>query len=151
MDDGSLLEVAMVGNEGIVGISLFMGGETTVSQAIVQSVGYGYQLSGKALKSGVVQEKPNCLKFAVDVIPAAGDGSCDLTLFVSPPAERNKVWVGRVGGRWWPLYLAIRCFGQKVRHRRIGLQRYGLRSLLFPAARAPLMWCSSLAQRLMRV
>ena len=50
-DDGSLLEVAMVGNEGIVGVALFMGGETTVSRAIVQSAGHGYQLKGGILKS----------------------------------------------------------------------------------------------------
>ncbi len=51
MEDGSLLEVAMVGNEGIVGISLFMGGEATVSRAIVQSAGHGYRLNGRSLKS----------------------------------------------------------------------------------------------------
>ena len=51
MDDGSSLEVAMVGNEGIVGISLFMGGESTVNHAIVQSPGHGYRLKGKILRS----------------------------------------------------------------------------------------------------
>lgn len=39
-----------VGNEGIVGIALFMGGETTPSRAIVQSAGHGYRLSAKVLK-----------------------------------------------------------------------------------------------------
>jgi CRP-like cAMP-binding protein len=48
-DDGSSLEVAMVGNEGVVGISLFMGGETTVSQAIVQTSGHSYRLKGRLL------------------------------------------------------------------------------------------------------
>jgi CRP-like cAMP-binding protein len=48
-DDGSALEVAMVGNKGVVGISLFMGGETTVSQAIVQTSGHSYRLKGKLL------------------------------------------------------------------------------------------------------
>ena len=49
MDDGSSLEVAMVGNEGVVGISLFMGGETTVSKSIVQTSGHSYRLKGKLL------------------------------------------------------------------------------------------------------
>jgi len=40
----------VVGNEGIIGISLFMGGETTPSRAVVQSAGYAYQLTGNVLK-----------------------------------------------------------------------------------------------------
>jgi len=51
MEDSSSLEVAMVGNEGIVGVYLFMGGEATVNRAIVQSAGHGYRLKGKLLKS----------------------------------------------------------------------------------------------------
>jgi hypothetical protein len=49
MDDGTSLELDMVGNEGVVGISLFMGGETTVNQAIVQTSGHSYRLKGKLL------------------------------------------------------------------------------------------------------
>lgn len=45
MEDGaSSAEIAIVGNEGIIGISLFMGGETTPSRAVVQSAGYGFRL-----------------------------------------------------------------------------------------------------------
>lgn len=50
MADGASAEIAVVGNEGIVGVSLFMGGETTTSRAVVQSAGYAYRLSGKLLK-----------------------------------------------------------------------------------------------------
>lgn len=50
LDDGSLAETAVVGNEGIVGIALFMGGETTLSRAIVQSPGHAYRLEGQLLK-----------------------------------------------------------------------------------------------------
>lgn len=39
MEDGSSAEIAVVGNEGVVGVSLFMGGETTPSRAVVQSAG----------------------------------------------------------------------------------------------------------------
>ena len=48
--DGASAESAMVGNEGVLGISLFMGGETTPSQAVVQSAGYGYRLEAQLLK-----------------------------------------------------------------------------------------------------
>ncbi|MCH4564211.1 Crp/Fnr family transcriptional regulator [Halomonas sp. EGI 63088] len=50
MEDGDSTEIAVVGAEGIVGISLFMGGETTPSRAIVQSAGSAYRLKGQLLK-----------------------------------------------------------------------------------------------------
>lgn len=50
MDDGASAEIAVVGNEGIVGVSLFMGGETTPSRAVVQSAGHAYRLQGPLLK-----------------------------------------------------------------------------------------------------
>src|SRR3954468_14746235 len=48
--DGATAEIAVTGNEGLVGISLFMGGETTPSRAVVQSAGSGYRLRGSVLK-----------------------------------------------------------------------------------------------------
>jgi len=50
MQDGSSAEIAVVGNEGAIGVSLFMGGETTPSRAIVQSAGFAYRLTGAKLK-----------------------------------------------------------------------------------------------------
>src|SRR5450631_2649836 len=50
MEDGSSAEIAIVGNEGLLGVSLFMGGETTPSRAVVQSAGYGFRLKADALK-----------------------------------------------------------------------------------------------------
>jgi CRP-like cAMP-binding protein len=50
MEDGASAEIAVVGNEGILGISLFMGGETTPSRAVVQSAGHGYRLHADFLK-----------------------------------------------------------------------------------------------------
>lgn len=50
MEDGSSAEIAVVGNEGIVGVSLFMGGESTTSHAVVQSAGSGYRMKGSLLK-----------------------------------------------------------------------------------------------------
>jgi CRP-like cAMP-binding protein len=50
MEDGASAEIAVVGNEGILGVSLFMGGETTPSRAVVQSAGLGYRLKAKMLK-----------------------------------------------------------------------------------------------------
>src|SRR5690349_10737265 len=50
MEDGASAEIAIVGNEGILGISLFMGGETTPSRAVVQSAGHGFRLKSQLLK-----------------------------------------------------------------------------------------------------
>ena len=50
MENGASAEIAVVGNEGLIGISLFMGGETTPSRAIVQSAGKAYRLDGQRLK-----------------------------------------------------------------------------------------------------
>jgi CRP-like cAMP-binding protein len=50
MENGSSAEIAVVGHEGIVGISLFMGGESTPSRAVVQSAGEGFRLTSTAIK-----------------------------------------------------------------------------------------------------
>jgi CRP-like cAMP-binding protein len=50
MTDGSSAEISVVGNDGLIGVALFMGGETTPSRAIVQSAGYAYRLIGPLLK-----------------------------------------------------------------------------------------------------
>jgi CRP-like cAMP-binding protein len=50
MEDGASAEIAIVGNEGVLGISLFMGGETTPSHAVVQSAGQGVRLKAQLLK-----------------------------------------------------------------------------------------------------
>lgn len=55
MEDGASAEIAIVGNEGVVGIAIFMGGETTPSRAIVQSAGYAYGLSAAILKQEFVR------------------------------------------------------------------------------------------------
>jgi CRP-like cAMP-binding protein len=50
MESGASAETAGVGNEGVVGISLFMGGDTTPSSAVVQTAGHGYRLESRVLK-----------------------------------------------------------------------------------------------------
>jgi CRP-like cAMP-binding protein len=50
MEDGASAEISVVGKEGLIGIALFMGGETTPSRAIVQSAGHAYRLIGRELK-----------------------------------------------------------------------------------------------------
>jgi CRP-like cAMP-binding protein len=49
MDSGATTEIAIVGNEGVVGVSLFMGGESTTSRAVVQSAGLGYRLKANQM------------------------------------------------------------------------------------------------------
>jgi CRP-like cAMP-binding protein len=58
MEDGASAEIAVVGNEGIVGVSLFMGGETTTSRAVVQSAGHAYRLTGQHLKNAFFHAGP---------------------------------------------------------------------------------------------
>ena len=51
LENGSSAEIAVVGNEGMVGVSLFMGGGSTPSRAVVQSAGAGYRLNAQAIKT----------------------------------------------------------------------------------------------------
>ena len=51
MENGAPGEIAVVGNEGIVGVSIFMGGDSTPSRAVVQSAGLGYRLESDALRA----------------------------------------------------------------------------------------------------
>ena len=53
MENGASAEIAVIGNDGMVGISLFMGGNTTPSRAVVQSAGKGYRVPAALLKSAV--------------------------------------------------------------------------------------------------
>ena len=50
LEDGASAEIAVVGNEGILGISLFMGGDTTPSRAVVRSAGHAYRLRAHLLQ-----------------------------------------------------------------------------------------------------
>lgn len=52
--EGESAEVAVVGNDGVVGISLFMGGNATPNQAVVQSAGQGYRMHAQAVRSEVL-------------------------------------------------------------------------------------------------
>jgi CRP-like cAMP-binding protein len=58
MHDGTSAEIAVVGNEGVVGIALFMGGETTPNRAIVQSAGQAYRLDAAILKAEFCRAGP---------------------------------------------------------------------------------------------
>ena len=50
MENGASTEIAVIGSEGVVGIALFMGGESTPSRAVVQSAGHGYRMKAAVLK-----------------------------------------------------------------------------------------------------
>lgn len=51
LESGASAEIAVVGNEGVVGVSLFMGGGSTPNRAVVQSAGHGLKLNASALRS----------------------------------------------------------------------------------------------------
>src|ERR1700687_6504048 len=53
MEDGASAEIAIVGNEGVLGISLFMGGETRPSRAVVQSAGHAFRLKAAFITESV--------------------------------------------------------------------------------------------------
>ena len=79
MEDGASAEIAIVGNEGIVGISLFMGGETTPSRAIVQSAGQAYRVAGQATEGRILPGRsgsaPAASLYAGTDYPDGTDGS----------------------------------------------------------------------------
>jgi CRP-like cAMP-binding protein len=56
--DGASAEIAVVGNDGIVGVALYMGGETTTSRAMVHVEGYAYRLRGQLLKQAFRRSFP---------------------------------------------------------------------------------------------
>jgi CRP-like cAMP-binding protein len=58
MENGASAEIAVAGNEGIVGISLFMGGESTSSRAVVQSAGAAFRMKAQTLKSEFNRHSP---------------------------------------------------------------------------------------------
>jgi CRP-like cAMP-binding protein len=55
MRDGASAEISVVGNEGLVGIAVFMGGESVLSRATVQSAGFAYRITAKRFKQEVHQ------------------------------------------------------------------------------------------------
>ncbi len=58
MQDGASAEIAVIGNEGLVGITSFMGGDSTPSRAVVQSAGQGFRMKAEILKREFAQSAP---------------------------------------------------------------------------------------------
>jgi CRP-like cAMP-binding protein len=58
LESGASSQLAVVGNDGVVGVSLFMGGETTPSRAVVQSAGRGYRLPARSIKAEFTRGGP---------------------------------------------------------------------------------------------
>jgi CRP-like cAMP-binding protein len=58
MKNGDSAEIAVVGNEGIVGISLFMGGNSTPSRAVVQGAGRGFRVRAEFMKKEFDRSHP---------------------------------------------------------------------------------------------
>ena len=70
METGASSEIAGVGNEGVLGISLFMGGNTTPSRAVVQTAGHGYRLEATAAEAGI-QSRRTDAAIAAALYPGA--------------------------------------------------------------------------------
>ena len=58
LESGATAESAGVGNEGVVGVTLLMGGETTPSSAVVQTAGHAYRLASRVLKQEFARAGP---------------------------------------------------------------------------------------------
>src|SRR6202522_3622295 len=58
LQDGAAAEIAVIGNEGLVGITSFMGGDSTPSRAVVQSAGHGFRMKAEALKREFARSVP---------------------------------------------------------------------------------------------
>jgi CRP-like cAMP-binding protein len=58
LENGTSAEIALVGNEGMFGVQILLGGDTTPSQAVVQSAGYGYRMKAQILKNEVANGGP---------------------------------------------------------------------------------------------
>jgi CRP-like cAMP-binding protein len=58
MENGASAEIAVVGDEGLVGVALFMGGNTTPSRAVVQSAGHGFRLSAELVRREFERSMP---------------------------------------------------------------------------------------------
>ncbi len=58
LENGASAEIAVVGNEGIIGIALFMGGGSVPNRAVVQSAGYAYRLKGSLIQKSFLQHGP---------------------------------------------------------------------------------------------
>jgi len=57
LEDGASDEIAVVGNEGVVGVSIFMGGETSLRRTVVESAGHAYRLQGQVLRDEFYRAK----------------------------------------------------------------------------------------------
>jgi len=84
MENGASAEIAIVGNEGIPGISLFMGGETRPSRAVVQSAGYSFRL------------KPNCSRTSSSVSVRRCTRCCATPRRRSPRWRRRRSAIGTI-------------------------------------------------------
>ena len=58
LKNGASAEIAIVGNEGVVGVSLFLGGESTVSRSVVQSGGEGFRMKSQTIKEELIRAAP---------------------------------------------------------------------------------------------
>ena len=87
LESGASAEIAGVGNEGVLGISLFMGGNTTPSSAVVQTAGHCYRLSGKLLRDGVQSRRTDAAAAAA-IHAGAADADVPDGGVQSPPLDR---------------------------------------------------------------
>jgi hypothetical protein len=87
--DGASAEISVVGNEGLIGIALFMGGETTPSRAIVQSAGYAYRLVSQHIKEEF--HRNGDMQLLLQSPPLGGSAAVPLAAALSRPAFDQSI------------------------------------------------------------
>jgi hypothetical protein len=96
LKDGASAEISVVGNDGAIGVALFMGGETTTNRAIVQSAGSAYRLSGVRLKEEFEQHETMQHVFHQRPAPQAYD--CESSNLATPLGPAGRHQEGRQDG-----------------------------------------------------
>lgn len=103
---GASAQTASVGREGVVGIALFMGGDTTTSSAVVQTAGQGYRLCRSALVRAFEQEgqlRPQLLRYTQALLNALGLVSCACECYSVVRGEQQRLQAaGQLAARAWP-------------------------------------------------
>ena len=111
LENGSSAEIAVVGNEGIVGIALFMAGDTMPNRAVVQSAGHAYRLRGQLLQQEFNRgralqhllsreaENPISLSLATLGRPDKKKGGIADARIWSLSYENRKILLARTSGR----------------------------------------------------
>ena len=122
LKNGASAEIAVVGNDGAIGVALFMGGETTPNRAVVQSAGSAYRLSGRDSKtsSTVTASAAAIAVHPIAVYPNGSDGGLQSSSLGRPTVVPLAVAVAR------PSVVGYPNMTQELMANMLGVRREGV-------------------------